>query len=226
MKLERLDGSSDAPATKRPRTRAVERRTSSSDRVTAAAPTHRDLRHQSVALGRLIRQARQDKFSLEQLALRAGVSTGLISQVERGNGNPSFLNLLRIARALDLPLGALLQGPNLEGRMLVRKSQRRRLSLPHEGITYELLTPGLHGQLAVVRTLVPIGFNNREAPFRHAGEECLYVESGTLDVFVGEFHARLEVGDAITYDSSIPHWFENLSSKQVVLMGAVTPPDF
>jgi mannose-6-phosphate isomerase-like protein (cupin superfamily) len=47
-----------------------------------------------------------------------------------------------------------------------------------------------------------------------------------LDVFVGEFHARLEVGDAVTYDSSIAHWFENVSSRQVVLMGAVTPPDF
>jgi transcriptional regulator with XRE-family HTH domain len=185
-----------------------------------------DLREQAVALGRLIRQARQNRYSLEQLASKAGVSTGLISQLERGKGNPSFMTLLRIARALELPLGALLQGPSLEGGMVVRSAGRRRLFLPNDGITYELLTPGLTGKLAVLRTVIPVGFTNKENPFRHQGEECNYVEAGTLVVHVGEYEATLEAGDSITYDPSIPHWFENPGRNQTVLMGAITPPSF
>src|SRR5690348_2456589 len=61
-------------------------------------------------LGRLIRSARGERFSLEALAARSGVSAGLLSQIERGIGNPSFQTLLRVAHALDIPVAELLAG--------------------------------------------------------------------------------------------------------------------
>src|ERR1700748_2596001 len=61
-------------------------------------------------LGRILRAARGDRYSLETLAERSGVSTGLLSQIERGIGNPSFQTLLRVAHALDIPVAALLAG--------------------------------------------------------------------------------------------------------------------
>src|ERR1700735_253953 len=61
-------------------------------------------------LGRLIRLARGERDSLDALAARSGVSAGLLSQIERGIGNPSFQTLLRVAHALDIPVAALLAG--------------------------------------------------------------------------------------------------------------------
>src|SRR6185437_8258476 len=58
-------------------------------------------------LGRLIRSARGERYSLEALAARSGVSAGLLSQIERGIGNPSF-QTLRVAHALDIPVAELL----------------------------------------------------------------------------------------------------------------------
>lgn len=58
----------------------------------------------SVALGSAIRRARAGRFTLAQLSQRAGVSSGLLSLIERGRGNPSINTLGAIADALGLSL--------------------------------------------------------------------------------------------------------------------------
>src|ERR1700760_2093438 len=68
------------------------------------------LRDEIQRLGRLIRLARGERYSLDALAARSGVSAGLLSQIERGIGNPSFQTLLPVAPALDIPVAALLAG--------------------------------------------------------------------------------------------------------------------
>ena len=180
-----------------------------------------------VVLGRVLRETRvAAQFSVEALAATAGVSAGLISQLERGRGNPSFLTLRRLATALQVPLGHFLQGPET-GQMVVRADRRKRLRLPTgPGLVYELLTPGLGGSLEVLRSQIPPGFDNRDDPFRHTGEECVHLLSGTLQIGIGGRRYELAEGDSITYDSSVPHYWVNAADSVAVIIGAVTPPSF
>lgn len=53
------------------------------------------------ALGRRIRALRADE-SLEDLAARAGISSGTLGQLERGESDPQLGTLLRIQAALGL----------------------------------------------------------------------------------------------------------------------------
>lgn len=46
-------------------------------------------------------------FSHDKLATRAGVTRSAISHVESGRRKPSLLLCLKIAKALDIPLGSL-----------------------------------------------------------------------------------------------------------------------
>ncbi|MDQ3627742.1 MAG: cupin domain-containing protein [Actinomycetota bacterium] len=201
-------------------------------------------------LGRSLRSARRDRgLSLERLAITSGVSAGLISQLERGRGNPSFLTLRRLAAALELPFGSFVEGslapapggsrvaagapatgkpsvPWSRRPAVVRALERKSLVLPREGLVYELLTPDLRGVLEVLRTQVPPGFSNAERPFRHQGEECVHLLSGALELVVGEQVFDLEGGDTATYDSSVAHWWTNRGSETAVLIGVVTPPSF
>jgi transcriptional regulator with XRE-family HTH domain len=62
----------------------------------------------SASIGAVIRRSRAGRFTLAQLAQRAGVSSGLLSLIERGQGNPSLETLRRIAGALDVELVELL----------------------------------------------------------------------------------------------------------------------
>ena len=177
-------------------------------------------------LGESLRQARRERaMTVEALAAAAGVSTGLISQLERGQGNPAFLTLRRLAEALHLPVAHFVQGPPTTG-MVVRADERKRLHLPDADLVYELLTPSLQGKLEVLRTQIPPGWTNESKPFVHEGEECIHLLSGRLHVVVGASGFVLDDGDSITYDASLPHWYANRGESAAMIIGVVTPPSF
>jgi len=61
-----------------------------------------------VALGRQIRKVRRERgISQEDFAHEAGISRAYYGGVERGERNLSALNLMRIAAALGVEVGAL-----------------------------------------------------------------------------------------------------------------------
>lgn len=187
-----------------------------------------ELDHSTARLGSIIRSQRAGRFTLQELAVAAKISVGLLSQIERGLGNPSFKTLQKIADALDLRIGDLVDpaAPSTRGGTIVRRADRTRVQFGSEGLVYEFLTPNLRGRLEILQTSVPPGFSNRGHPFHHEGEECVVVMEGELAVEVDGVEHTLRAGDAITYDSADAHWWENRSQRPAVIVGAVTPPSF
>lgn len=60
-------------------------------------------------LGKNLRAARQNLgLTQEEVAERSGVQAGEISRIERGLRDPKVSTLEKIARALELPAGRLL----------------------------------------------------------------------------------------------------------------------
>jgi len=177
-------------------------------------------------LGGILAKARKGRFTLEQLAEVSGLSASGISQLERGLGNPSFTTLLKLANALELPWHALFTGPTNDTPGFVPANARKKLVHPNEDLTFELLTPDFQGDLAVVRAHIPPHFNNSTRPFRHPGEECTHILSGTLEVLIGSDTFVLEQGDSLTYDSGVPHCWCNPGSSPAEVISAVTPVAF
>lgn len=199
--------------------------------MTGSAATHDEgavsvAARERASLGDLIRAARAGRFTIDELARRSGVSSGRISQIERGLANPSFETLWKLTTALEIRVGSFFQGPPPEERMVVRKDERKRLVLPHDDLVYELLTPDLQGALEVFRFHVPAGFDNSRRPITHRGEECIHILEGSLEVSVGDRAFLLEEGDSITYDAGRPHFVRNLGDEKAVAIAAVTPPSF
>ncbi len=65
-------------------------------------------RTELVELGRRIRALREARgFTQEQLAEEAGLDRAYYGGVERGERNVAALNLIRIAKALDVEVGDL-----------------------------------------------------------------------------------------------------------------------
>ncbi|MFE9292094.1 helix-turn-helix domain-containing protein [Streptomyces olivaceus] len=167
-------------------------------------------------------------YTISALAASAGVSQGLVSQIERGTGNPSYTTLIKLADALRVPVGTFFEGSEdaWEPSTVVRAASRRRLSLSDEGLVYELLTPSLRGHLGMMRAEIPPGYNNASAPHQHEGEEVMLLLAGTLHITVGNKVSVLKAGDTITYDASVPHHFHNKGDSRAVIVGAMTPPSF
>ena len=176
-------------------------------------------------IGATIRERRVGRFTVEDLAERAGVSAGLISQIERGIGNPSFATLLRLASSLDLPLATMFnEPPEDRHNMLVRKADRRRIEVPSQGVVMELIVPDTERKLGVVSMTIPAHFDGANSSDSHEGEECVIVQSGSLVATVGGQEFSLEAGDSLTYDSSVPHWWHNRTDSAAVMVAISTPP--
>lgn len=180
-------------------------------------------------LGSVIRERRAGRYSVKELSRLSGVSAGLISQIERGVGNPSITTLTRLAYALDLSISSFFEsGPvTLErGLSLVTASSRKRLIMPGHSLEYQLLTPNLQGVLGMVRTMVMPQFDNRTEPFRHEGEECVHLLRGRLGIVVNGEECVMEEGDTVTYDCGLPHAWWNSTEEPAEVLAAMSPPSF
>jgi transcriptional regulator with XRE-family HTH domain len=179
-----------------------------------------------LAVGAKVRSLRKERgLTLEQLSELSGLSTGIISQLERGKANPAFTSLVQLAHGLDIPVGQLFHVDE-HGSPVVRKGERRRLDdhgIESSGV-YELLTPDLGGALEVTWVESPPGDDTSATPFRHNGEEFGLVLSGVKDVYLDGTRYRLEPGDSIRYASTIPHWYINASDEVCTAIWVITPP--
>jgi transcriptional regulator with XRE-family HTH domain len=66
-----------------------------------------------VAVGRKIKQLRGE-LAQEQLALTAGISTSTLSRIERELYQPRLPTLRKIAKALGVPVGKLLDAEDTD----------------------------------------------------------------------------------------------------------------
>jgi transcriptional regulator with XRE-family HTH domain len=164
-------------------------------------------------------------ISLRELARRVGVSASLISQIETGKVHPSVSTLYALASELDASIDQLLfadaaarpdsrgwefltEHPHMEP--LQRADDRQVIQLG-AGVRWErLTTQSVPGIDFLYLEYEPGGESSpKDAMQRHAGREWGYVVEGTFQVTIGFDDFILEPGDAIAFDSTIPHRFHN-----------------
>jgi transcriptional regulator with XRE-family HTH domain len=179
-----------------------------------------------MSIGKRIRTIRTLRgMSSTQLAQAAGVSRGLISQLELDRANPSIDTLRKIATALESPIAAFFDEGATNG-IVVRKAERKTLRIPRSGLTYQLLTPDLNRQIEFILIELAPGQGGAREPFGHPGEESALVLEGELHVWIGDEEHVLRPGDTISFNSGIPHRVQNDGDAPCVLVSAITPPHF
>jgi transcriptional regulator with XRE-family HTH domain len=173
-----------------------------------------------------MRQLRTDaNLSLATVAESAGISLGLLSQIERGKGNPSLTTMVKLATALGVPMSRFFVGEQ-PPHALIRKGKHPRLQIADDQLVYELLTPQTHNRLGMIRAEIPSGCSNEDAPFRHEGEECIYLLEGELIASLDGTIHHLHEGDSLTLDPWLPHWYRNETDRGAVAVTAMTPRSF
>ncbi|HEV3048218.1 MAG TPA: XRE family transcriptional regulator [Solirubrobacteraceae bacterium] len=166
-------------------------------------------------------------LSLRDLSERSGVSAPMLSQVERGETSPTLTVAARIAAGLELRLSQLLRLDEDGAVTVVRPADRTRGGNKRRGHGFEVLTSSQPGQRAEVsrHTLAPGGATGApdDPPMHEPGSrETALVERGAVVLVCDGQRYELAEGDCVTFDSDLPHHFENPTDEQAAFLAVVT----
>ncbi|MDO6565082.1 XRE family transcriptional regulator [Amphritea sp. 1_MG-2023] len=179
--------------------------------------------------GDRVRGLRKSKAkTLTQLAKETGLSSGYLSQIERGLAQPSISALVTISKALGVNAQFFFAGEpevnEVEKDYVVRSGQYLEIQYEN-GIVDQLLTPKSNRKMQVVRCILPSG-GGVDKPYSHKGSEVILINAGTLDVWIGKKHFTLNQGDTLTFDSTEEHLYSNKGDVDVDVYWFITPASF
>jgi transcriptional regulator with XRE-family HTH domain len=179
------------------------------------------------SLGETIRRTRESRGqSLKVLAQATGLTQSFLSQVENDHTSPSVASLRKIAEALGASIATFFAGGTPNGR-LVRREARAVLVHPQRRWKDSLLTASLTGKLQVIFTEIePGGGSGDEAYTHQSDEECVVVLKGRLEFWVGEEVYQMRAGDALTFESRVPHKNRNPGPGRAEVLWVMTPPSY
>lgn len=170
------------------------------------------------------KRRRKLAMSREELAAASGLSRTILGRIERGDGNPSLETLWKLAKALDVPLGALLEPAT-------RPRVRRLPARATEGLTDPSgLTAWLvHADARERRTELfdldlPKGTSRESQGHLPGTEEVVVCVAGTLVVGPATEEQTLQPGDAVWFAADAPHSYKAPEHDARALNWLLYPP--
>jgi transcriptional regulator with XRE-family HTH domain len=150
-------------------------------------------------------------LTLRALASRSGVSSSMISDVERRTKSPTIATLSALAHALEMPLSALVDGA-APGRIQVTRAREQLEFIdPTSGARRKSFGPALAAsKVEFLSYGVPP--HTVAGPFEaHARGtiEHMHLAAGSIRAVFGTEAVMLEVGDSCTCLADTPHRFDN-----------------
>tara|TARA_R110002096_G_scaffold17266_31_gene59908 strand:- start:5234 stop:5872 length:639 start_codon:yes stop_codon:yes gene_type:complete len=181
------------------------------------------------AIGSQIRRFRQQlRMTIIDVSRQAGISSGMLSKIERGKTSPSLGTLSAIARALNVPVTAFFRKyeeqrdctfvPAGAGLVIERHGSRA-------GHEYRLLGHNIGSRVAVEPYLVVLSDKSEVFPiFQHAGVELVYVLEGQMVYRHANRTYPLGPGDSLFFDADAPHGPEELVALPVKMLSVISKP--
>ncbi|MCO4758375.1 MAG: helix-turn-helix transcriptional regulator [Oceanospirillaceae bacterium] len=173
---------------------------------------------ENLRIGRQIRDLRKaKKITLTTMAEKIDRSVGYVSQVERGVSALPIPVLQKICEVLSVQISWFFhtdnEAPVDELNYIVRGDARRSLNFSGTGIREELLSPRLSDQLQMILTTFAPEAGSTESRERK-GEEGGFVQSGMLELGVGDKRYLLQAGDSFSLTGNEAHWVRNPSANE------------
>jgi len=176
-------------------------------------------------IGERIRNLRQSSnLTQEELADRANLTKGFISQIERDLTSISLDSLTQILEALDENISNFFREATKEKIVYQEKD---RVAIEKEKIQkFELLVPGSTNRRLepILLTLRKGESTPKEKP--HEGEEFGFVLRGRVNLRFGRETLKLKKGECFYLSAEKEHWLHNTGSKEAVMLWISSPPSF
>jgi len=166
----------------------------------------------TIKVGESVKEIREKKdLSIQDISQRTGLEPELLMEIEKGEISPPLGTIIKLAKALEMKMGYFISGAEDLPYTIMRKNERKLISRydskkgDRYGYEFSSLAPykkDRHMEPFLV-TLEPSDIEEERST--HDGQEFIYVLEGIMEVRISEEVHLLEPGDAIYYDSTVPH---------------------
>ncbi len=181
------------------------------------------------SIGDALRQARAAReLTLAALSERSGVSTTMISKIERGRVSASLATLDALAAAIGIPIANLFAS-TVERRdvTFVRAGEgiRVRRSGTTYGHDYKMIGKVDTASTEFESHIITLEESAAGQPlFQHPGIEFIHMIEGAMSYRIGDDMFEMAPGDSVTFDAEAPHGPQALSTRVVRFMVAIARP--
>lgn len=149
----------------------------------------------------------EQNLSQGQLAERAGVSKVIISQIEKGDSNPTINTIWKLTSALGLPYTSLLEMEEPRA-VYVKKKERSEISEGKYHI-YNYYPKNAERNFEVYQIEMDAGCDHTSVGHCANSFEYLILTDGKITISLNEKDYILEKDDALYFDASHPHRYKN-----------------
>lgn len=159
------------------------------------------------------------KLTLEQLAAQSGVSKSMLSQVERGEANPTFAVVWSLTQALDITFSDLVGGGSTAADMeqieVTSKAHTPEIRSADGLCRLKILSPPrLAGQTEWYSVDMEPGGSLDSQPHAPGAFEHFTALTEGFEVGCGDSVIRLKDGETARYPADVAHRISNTSAER------------
>ena len=169
---------------------------------------------------------KKHKLTLDQLAAASGVSRSMLSQIERGQANPTLTVTFRIAQAFGMSIGELVDQPWQSSTIeVVHGEDKSNLFRADKECQIRTLSPlHIEKNIEFYELRIAAGSSLTSAPHFEGTKELLTITRGRARVVSGDTNCELDQGDSAHYRGDLNHSIENRGDGELVCYLVVTSP--
>ena len=177
-----------------------------------------------VQISNKLKSVRKEKnLTLQEVAERAGVTKGLISQIENSRTIPSLLVLIQIVKALEIGLDEFFNDLNFygkEGKILVQRKEDYEVfeKEPSSGYQYSRIFTKKINACTLDIVLLEIQPGASRDFVQTDAFEYKYLISGTVKYIFKDQELELREGDSMLFDGRMEHNPVNQGSIPVKML--------
>lgn len=178
-------------------------------------------------IGKRMKELRiQYGLTQQELADRAELTKGFISQLERNQNSPSVSTLLDIIQCLGTTPADFFTDEEPEQIVFREEDYFKKIDDENQSVVEWIIPNAQRNVMEPVRlTLRPGGRSEILAP--HEGEEDFgYVLKGSIRVYYGNKPQIVRAGESFYFRAGKVHYLENTSSREAIVIWITTPPSF
>jgi transcriptional regulator with XRE-family HTH domain len=172
---------------------------------------------------RIKERRREKNITVQELASRANVSKGLISQIENSRTIPSLIVLIDIVKALEIDLNEFFRDIRTKDNYLPvlvrRREEYDHFEKEHaKGFNYQRIFSQVISHSTIDFVILELQPDAKRPLVQTEAFEYKYILTGQVEYQFNDEYITLNTGDSMLFDGRIPHTPKNLGKEKASML--------